>query len=35
VKENYDQEIQIVFGPLANLINQNFAQRLQIIQKDK
>lgn len=32
---NYRKEIQIVFGPLANLINQNFAQRLQIIQKDR
>lgn len=32
---SYDKEIQIVFGPIAHVINKNFAARLQIIEIDK
>lgn len=35
IDPNYRQKIKIVFGSLANLINPNWAQSLQIIQKDQ
>ena len=30
----YEQEISLVFGPIANDINQNFNDRLQVIEID-